>query len=152
MRYQQEEFAPFLEEGSECQALIKAHWGAVALDQGTIPLDPDWDLYRHMNAKGIVHLTTARQAGDLVGYAVYLLSTALHYKHLSIAEADVFWLGPAYRKGLTGVRMMRCAEDSLRGIGVHKIFTKIKLHYDVGKVFEYMGHVPIERVYAKGLS
>lgn len=31
------------------------------------------------------------------------------------------------------------------------MFNKVKLHFDVGRVFERMGYQPIERVYAKGL-
>ena len=149
MQYQQEPFGPFIDE---CQDLIVDHWNAVALDQDSIPLDPDWKLYRAMDAKGVIHLTTARHHGKLVGYVVYLLTTALHYRNLQVAEADMFWLDKAHRKGMAGIHMLRNAEGALTDLGVEKMFTKVKLHYDVGKVFEYMGHAPIERVYAKGLN
>jgi GNAT superfamily N-acetyltransferase len=148
MQYAQENFPAFIDE---CGSLIEDHWRQVALDQDTIPLDPDWEKYLAMDEMCIVHLTTARYHGELVGYAVYLLSNALHYKTLEVAEADMFWLAPEHRKGWAGVHLIKCAEASLKDLGVHKVFNKVKLHADVGKVFEYLGHTAVERVYAKGL-
>ena len=48
--------------------------------------------------------------------------------------------------------MFKHAETALRGKGVTKVINKVKLHFDVGKIFERMGYLPIERVYAKGLA
>tara|TARA_R110000765_G_scaffold336812_1_gene427132 strand:+ start:303 stop:755 length:453 start_codon:yes stop_codon:yes gene_type:complete len=150
MDYAQESFLTFMDE---CEAIIKDHWKHIALDQDSTPLEPDWEKYIAMTELGIVHLTTARtEDGTLAGYAIYLISNALHYKSLEVAEADVFWLGFEHRKGMTGIKMLKCAERDLRKIGVKKIFNKVKLHADVGKIFEFMGYTAVERVYAKGLT
>ena len=134
----------------DLRPLLDMHWEDVALDQETVHLNPNWPLYRTADDTGALHITTARvEDGELVGYAIYLLSSNAHYKQLAVADGDIFWLHPDHRKGMAGVRLLRKAEEFLIARGVHKILNKVKLHKDVGIVFERLGYTPIERVYAK---
>ena len=87
----------------------------------------------------------------MVGYAAYVISPSLHYSDQIIADADVFWLDPDYRKGMAGMRLFKQAEKVLKSYGVTVVLNKVKIHFDVGKVFERMGYKPIERVYSKSL-
>ena len=135
----------------EVAPLICRHWEHIALDKDTIPLKPDWDVYKNLQDLGKLNITTAREAGELVGYAVYIVAQSLHYSEEVFADADIFWLSPEHRKGTAGMRLFKHAEASLKDSGVTKVFNKVKLHFDVGRVFERMGYQPIERVYAKGL-
>ena len=134
---------------AEAEPLLMRHWDEVALNKETVPLDPDWEMYSRLEAGGIVHVTTARRDGKLVGYAAFLLTNNLHYRTLRVAEGDIFWLAPECRRGRAGIDLMRAAEAQLRDRGVHRIVNKVKLHIDVGPVFEYLGYKPIERIYAK---
>ena len=122
------------------------------MDKSKIDLQPDWDVYDVLYSNDRMHVTTARNGSELVGYAIFILTQALHYKQLSVADGDVFWLDPAHRKGMTGVKLLKKSEEFLKSKGVQKIFNKVKLHKDVGKVFERLGYTPIERVFAKGVS
>jgi GNAT superfamily N-acetyltransferase len=137
---------------AEAMALIERHWREVALDQDTVPLDPDWQMYDKLEAAGVLHIITARtQGGKLVGYSAYLVTGNLHYRSLRVAETDIFYLDPSVRKGFAGLKLIRTAEHYLASVGVNKVVSKVKLHVDVGPVFERMGYRPIERVYAKTL-
>lgn len=149
--YQAENYTDVI---GEAGPLLIAHWQDVALDQDTIDLQPDWEKYEILNNANKLHITTARETGTgkLVGYVVYILDNCLHYKQVNMADGDIFWLDPEYRKGLTGVKLLKSAEKYLVGLGVNKIFNKVKLHKDVGKIFERLGYTPIERVYAKGIK
>ena len=146
----------FLEE-TLCQCLDEAgpllvdHWENIALNKDTIALDPLWDTYRKLEETGNLKIITARQEKKLVGYAAYVISPSLHYSDQIIADADVFWLDPDYRKGMAGMRLFKHAEKVLKSYGVTRVLNKVKIHFDVGKVFERMGYDPIERVYSKSL-
>lgn len=134
---------------AEAEPLLARHWEEIALDKDTVPLDPDWESYARIENAGALHITTARDGAALVGYACYALGRNLHYRSLFMAESDIFWLAPEYRKGMTGVKLLKAAERFLAQIGVNKIVNKVKLHNDVGGIFEHLGYRAIERVYAK---
>ena len=144
-------------EETLCQCLDEAgpllinHWENIALNKDTIALDPLWDTYRQLEETGNFKIITARQEKKLVGYAAYVISPSLHYSDQIIADADVFWLDPDYRKGMAGMRLFKHAEKVLKSYGVTRVLNKVKIHFDVGKVFERMGYDPIERVYSKSL-
>jgi hypothetical protein len=133
----------------EVEPLLVRHWDEIALNKDTVPLDPDWDMYLRIEEAGFVCAITARRDGVLVGYVNYIISRNLHYRSLLVAEGDIFWLAPECRKGTAGIRMLRCAEGVLKEGGVNKIVNKVKLHFDIGVLFERMGYKPIERIYAK---
>jgi len=135
----------------EAGPLLIDHWENIALNKDTIALDPLWDTYRKLEETGNFKIITARQEKKLVGYAAYVISPSLHYSDQIIADADVFWLDPDYRKGMAGMRLFKHAEKVLKSYGVTRVLNKVKIHFDVGKVFERMGYDPIERVYSKSL-
>ena len=133
--------------------LLLDHYNEIALNKETTPFDPSWEQYWTLEQAGVLHIVTARDEGKLVGYSAYiLLKRNLHYA-LSVAESDIFYLAPEYRKGLNGARMLKFAEDSLRALGVQRIVTKTKLtpEHDLGPLLERLGFAPIERVYVKVL-
>lgn len=137
----------------EAAPLLRRHWQEVALDQGTVPLDPDWDAYAQIEAAGLMHITTARdETGALVGYSAYFIAPNLHYRSLRVAETDIFWLAPEHRRGLAGARLIRAAEAALAERGVNKVVSKVKIHIDTGPLFERLGYHAIERIYAKTLG
>ena len=135
----------------EAKPLLVDHWENIALNKDTIALDPLWDTYKKLEETGNLKIITARQEEKLVGYAAYVISPSLHYSDQIIADADVFWLDPDYRKGMAGMRLFKQAEKVLKSYGVTRVLNKVKIHFDVGKVFERMGYDPIERVYSKSL-
>lgn len=150
LTFQTERLAAVREEAAP---LLRRHWEEVALDQDTVPLDPDWEAYGRIEASDMLHITTARdQAGRLVGYSAYFLVPNLHYRSLCVAETDIFWLAPEYRKGTAGMRLLRAAEEHLKARGINKIVSKVKLHRDTGPLFERLGYTAIERIYAKKLG
>jgi len=148
MEFSEETLSQFLDEA---RPLLVDHWENIALNKDTIPLNPLWNIYEKLEETGNLKIITARQDEKLVGYAAYVISPSLHYSSQIIADADVFWLDPNYRKGMAGMRLFKHAEKVLKSYGVTRILNKVKIHFDVGKVFERMGYDPIERVYSKSL-
>lgn len=144
--YQTEKLKDILEE---FMPLMFDHWEEVALNRDIIPLDPDWERYEKLEEIGWTHMTTVRCDGVLVGYSFYLVSTQLHYRTFKIAQGDAFYLDPSHRRGGVGIKLFKEAEKALKELGVKKIINGIKLHRDVGKVFERLGYTPFERHYSK---
>jgi GNAT superfamily N-acetyltransferase len=137
----------------EAQSLLVAHWQEIALDQDTVPLDDRWDIYELLENQGALNIMTARtkDAGRLVGYVVHIITVNPHYRSLLVADNDIFWLDPAYRKGMAGVRLLRAAEAECKARGCNKIVLKEKVHRSLGRLMEFMGYTLIERVHAKAL-
>lgn len=135
----------------EAEPLLIRHWQEIALNQDTVPLDPDWAAYEKLEHAGRLCITTVRENGRLIGYVSDLIGGNLHYLSLRLAENDIFWLAPEHRRGRTGARLILESERNATALGVNKLVKRVKLHNDVGPFLERLGYVAIERVYVKGV-
>lgn len=149
MKYQVE---LLMETQAEMLPLLMAHWDEVALDKDTIKPNGNWEIYAMLEEQGTLSFTTVRSdEGELFGYILYIIHPLMHYKHILSAECDLYFMVAAHRKGMAGYKLLKRSEDDLVERGVNKVFNRVKLHLDVGPVFERLGYTAIERVYAKGL-
>lgn len=94
----------------------------------------------------------SRGRGILAGYAAYFLTPNLHYRSRLVAEADVFYLAPEYRRGLAGLRLLQAAERECIRAGAHIIQNKVKIAHDCGRLFERMGYRAAEKLYVKAVT
>lgn len=139
----------------EMLPLLVRHWREVALNHDDVPLDIDEHRYRQMDEAGVLHIVTARQAGELVGYHVSMLSPHLHYASTLHAITDVYWVAPERRAGRLGLRLFQAVERELqavrraRGLRVMKVFTGVKVHIDNSPLFEHLGYRRVEYLYSK---
>ncbi|EFL84940.1 hypothetical protein HMPREF0326_02269 [Desulfovibrio sp. 3_1_syn3] len=146
--FQTERFADIW---GEVQPLLARHWDEVAAKDITGSLDVDEALYLSMDKADLLHITTARDEGVLVGYAAYLIYRNHHYRRKLIADADVFFLLPECRKGLLGLHLLRAAESVMRERGVNVIVQKVKASHDCGALFRRMGYRLTEYLYMKAV-
>lgn len=134
---------------NEARPLLDLHWDEIALNKDIVPLDPDWEAYEKIETAGFYHVVTARHDSALVGYATFTIARNLHYRTLVVADSDIFFLLPRYRRGLAGIRLLSFAEKTLTERGVHKIVMRAKIHHDLDPVMRRMKFTPIERIYSK---
>ena len=134
---------------AEMLPLLVRHWREVALNHADVPLDIDEARYRSLDESGALHILTARQTGELIGYHVAIVATHLHYASTLHGITDVYWIAPEKRHGTTALRMFQRVELELKARGVEKLFTATKLHFDQGRLFEHLGYKAVERLYAK---
>lgn len=146
LTYQQEFMATIV---PDMQKLIEAHWEEIALNQDRIKLNPDWDAYADLEKIGVAKAFTVRESGRLVGYFVVFCKKHIHYKDHIFAANDVIFLHPEYRKGMTGVRLIRFAEQCLAEDGVSVLVINTKTHKPFDAVLERIGFGLSERVYTK---
>jgi hypothetical protein len=149
IQYQQERFVDLMPELPE---IFYKHWNDIALDKDVIPLDPAWDEYMRLEALGMLHIVTARDAGRLVGYVFSLVQPHLHYKKSLTAWTDLMYLRREYTKGFGIFRyagLIRHSEKMLRDLGVQKRYLMTKVYHDLTPLFARLGYRFIEKISAK---
>lgn len=132
--------------------LWQVHWEEIALDRAKVPLNPDVDTFRVLEEAGLLLIVTARDGEKMVGYHVTIVRPHLHYKQSLTAYADMYFIHPDYRQGMTGVRLFKYLERVLRERGVDRIYQGTKLHKDMGRLFERLGYKETERLFVKWIG
>lgn len=153
--YQEEPFDTAFEEAQE---LLEQHWEEIAMNKDKIKLAIDKDRYKELADRGVLHIVTARDAniqkwaydpGKLIGYHVGMITPHLHYKNDLHGLTDIFFIHPDYRKGRIGIELFKFVEKAMKAHGVVKMMTAVKMHKDVGKIFEWLGWTEAERGFCK---
>ncbi len=144
-----EKFSDTVVEASE---LLRLHYAEIAPYQDLFKLNPDIATYMKLQATGILYIVTARSAGKLVGYVSLIVKEHVHYKDVLMATDDIHFLHPDWRKGGTGLRMLKFAEQKMREMGVKVMALRTKVASNHGVLFERLGYEPMDVVYLKRLD
>jgi len=137
---------------SEASILTTAHWDECACWKDKIKLNVDEEKYLLMEARGGADCYTLRDNGKLVGYMIILSSTHLHYKDSIFSSVDVLFIHPDYRNGLYAIRFMKYVEKAVKDKGASVMTYHIKTFHDYPAIFERLGFVGVETIYAKNLK
>lgn len=135
----------------EIEPLLEQHYKEIALNKDIIKLNPDWRAYAQLDAINGLRIYTARKDGKLMGYFVVIVSRSLHYKDHLFANNDVIFLTKTARKGLTGMKLVKYAIESLKAEGVTKLHINTKMHQPFDPIMERLGFEEIETVFSKVL-
>lgn len=133
----------------EIEPLLEEHWKEIALNKETIKLNPDWRAYSELDSINALRIYTARKEGKLMGYFVILVSRSLHYKDHLFANNDIVFLTKSARRGLTGLKLVKFAVESLQAEGVTKLHVNTKTHQPFDPIMERLGFEEIETVFSK---
>lgn len=130
--------------------LLEQHWVEIALDQDTIKMNPDWEMYECLEADGSLCVFTARtEEGQLVGYFVVVVRRNLHYRDHIFAVNDVIYVEKTHRTSGLATSLIQFAERHLREDGVSCIVINTKVHSPFDPLLVNLGFNLIERVYRK---
>ena len=132
----------------EIEPLLEQHWQEIALNKDIIKMNPDWEAYARLDAVNSLRIYTARKDNELMGYFVVLVSKSLHYRDHLFANNDVIFLSKSARKGLTGVKLIKYAIESLAAEGITKLHINTKAHQPFDAILERLKFEAIERVYS----
>ena len=132
----------------EIEPLLEQHWQEIALNKDIIKMNPDWEAYARLDAVNSLRIYTARKDDQLMGYFVVLVSKSLHYRDHLFANNDVIFLSKSARKGLTGVKLIKYAIESLAAEGITKLHINTKAHQPFDAILERLKFEAIERVYS----
>lgn len=147
--YHFEKWPDFVKDAEE---LFPLHWEELALDKHRIRQDMDGERYLNLDKLGMLHITTARFHGVLIGYAVNFLMTHMHYKSSGLmAIADMYFLLPEFRKGNCGLKLFQTMEAGLKEKGVVRAHTSCKVHQDHEQFFARLGWKFTDKTFSKCL-
>jgi GNAT superfamily N-acetyltransferase len=133
----------------DIKPLIELHWEQIALNQGKIKLNPNWEEYERLDAAGVMKFFTARSEGELVGYFIITVGASMHYRDHLFAICDIIFVRPDKRSGATGYKLIKYAERWCVDNGVSLLNINTKVHLPFDRLMEGMGFDLIERVYSK---
>jgi len=135
--FQEESYTKFFSK--EFMELYKLHWEEIgAFNKQKIRLLPDWDVYRAMGKQNRLITFTVREDSTLIGYSIFILANHHHYKATSLAENDILYLKPEFRKGLTGYRFIKyCVEKLKKEFDV--IILSMKAEYSFEPIVKRLG-------------
>lgn len=142
---------PFVDCWDEMKDLFRGHYEEIAFYKD-IALDPDERAYVELARRGMLRIYTVRDAGALVGYVMFLVRPNPHYQGSLNAVQDVLYLKPEYRRGLTGVRLLKLAERRLAAEGVQVVYHHVKATNRVGELLGRLGYELVDQLYAKRLD
>ena len=137
---------------TEVQDLLVQHYEELTLNKQYIKLKPVWSRYLALEAEGKFITVTARIAGELVGYSGFFLDRHIHYEDLIVATNDVLFLRKDLRQGMTGIRLIKYSEGTMRDFGANKITWHIKYSNDIRPILHRMGYADEDVIVGKLLN
>jgi GNAT superfamily N-acetyltransferase len=136
----------------DIKPLLDLHYAELTMHKEHIKLDPDWKRYELLAKSGNLVVITARDADKLVGYSVFFITNHMHYQQNKMANNDVLFLHPDYRKGTTGIKLIKESEAILKKMGIIKILWHIKFAKDFRNILYRMGYVDEDAIVGKILK
>lgn len=136
----------------EMEALLDRHYQEISHNPD-IPLAPDKARYKALEDAGKLRMFTVRGDGELIGYAIFIVATGLHYSGSLQAKQDVLFVDPSSRGRGAGIKLLRFADAELAAEGVQLVYHHTKLaHPALGRLLEHLGYEPVETVYSRRLD
>lgn len=124
----------------EGSSILNDNYEELTINKQVVKLNPDWYKYQKLEQAGNLKVFTVRDSDVLIGYCIFFIDTHIHYKDLLVATNDVLYLTKAYRKGTTGIKLIKYADSTLRNIGVNKITWHIKDSLDFSPILIRIGY------------
>ena len=133
---------------ADCDALWREHYDEIAGDKGRMPMRPDDKRFEGLEAGGQLQIMVARDAGQMVGYMLFVVSPHPHYADVLCGFEDAYYLSAPHRKGWAGVRLIRESLRSLKERGVKRVFIHTKKAKDMGRVLQFLGLSHSDEIYS----
>ena len=134
----------------EIYPLLVSHYNEIAYYKD-IELKIDWEKYFTLQTIGCLRIVTARDKGQLIGYAVYFVSPNMHYLDSIQATQDILFILPHHRGKMCGVRLITKSEEILKEYGVEIVHHHVKIAHDFSPILDKLGYALVEKIHSKRL-
>ena len=128
--------------------LFEQHYDEIA-HYKDIPLNVDIENYRILAKAGFLKIFKASQSGSVIGYAVFIVKTNLHYSQSLQAVQDVLFIQKD-RRGF-GSEFIKYCDERLKEKGVEVVYHHVKSKHDFSPLLERQGYELIDKVYGRVL-
>lgn len=136
---------------NEVMALAVQHWHETEGYRHGQPFCPSFERYNQYEKCGWLVQFTARDNGNLIGYATMYICPSMHTQQV-VAVEDTWFLLPDYRKGRNALEFYKYVENVCRERGVVEIGMTAKFTNSAGRILEYLGYQKVSVQYSKPLS
>lgn len=136
---------------ADLQVLAEREYAEVG-QKDLASLQVDWVRYCELDAAGKLAAFVARRDGALVGYAIFIVQTHIHYTGALVAANSAVYMAPESRAGRVVLKLLRYSEIGLKAQGVRKVYYHVKREKDFGRLLEHLGYQDVERMYARCLE
>jgi len=148
MKYQQElvqTFAPDMKE------IGQRDWEEVQHNAKTSKLNPDVESYSLLEERGQLYIFTCRDDGVLAGYFTAFVIPDLHSKGSMRVVNDAIFLDKPYRKGFTGIRLIKFAEDCIKADGYRMLSISTTEQNPIDPLMVRLGYSKVSTTFEKEL-
>jgi hypothetical protein len=139
---------PWAQYLADCGELWREHYDEIAGDKARMPMRPDAARFETLEAAGQLQIVVAREAGRMVGYMLFVVTPHPHYADVLCGFEDAYFLSMPYRKGWTGVRLIRESLRCLQARGVQRWFIHTKKAKDMGRILQFLGGAHADEIYS----
>ena len=147
--YQTESFKAIV---GDLKEIIAIHHKELGVYNDRISLEVMWEKYFSLEDAGVLHVLTARDGDKLIGYYISMVYPHLHYASELFSINDILFIHPDYRKGFTGIKLLKEAEKQMRNLGVTVISLGFKTYAPFDKILDRLGWDFTEKIYTKYLG
>jgi len=110
---------------------------------------PDWNYYAANEQAGTLRIYTARDGGELIGYAVFFVMPHRKHSKSVFAVSDAIYLRPD-KRGLINFNLLSSfAENQLKAEGVFKIMVTFPVKKDTSPIWYRRGYKDDEKTMSK---
>jgi len=142
----------FDQVSEDIKTLMLENWKEIGTYKD-IPLDPDFEYYKKLSEFGLMFIYTVRDAGRLVGYAIFTVSPNVLYKKHKWALNGPIWIHPDHRGKGVGRSLVSFWESELKQAGADVIRITVEVvHPTMAYLLNECGYDPVEASYAKRIS
>lgn len=99
---------------------------------------------------GMLNVYIARDEGQLIGYALFIVKPGAHTLDVKHAYQDSIFIKKD-RRGF-GTEFIKWCDDQLKEEGVKVVFHYVKVDHDWSKILNRLGYVKTDTLYAKRLD
>ena len=113
--------------------------------------NPDINCYQQLEAVGLYHGFGAYVDDKLVGFVAALVTPVPHYS-VKIASTETFFVSAEYRKGGTGLKLLRAAEKRAQEVGAVIMFVNAPTGGRLAKAMPVFGYRHSHEMFCKRLT
>jgi len=136
----------------ELDALWHGYYASTPAHTDIPPYDFNWPMFLQLQANDALLVLTARENGELVGTALYIVMEHLHHRGFRIAVCDTLAVSKDHRGKGIGKALLRASEDALKSHEVKLMINGYRTCYNTKPVFEDVGMQVWEHSYMKRIS
>lgn len=109
------------------------------------------DIYRSMEAAGLLHILGAYQGDRLIGFLSLIVSVLPHY-NMTCATAESYFVDAKHRRGGPGIKLLRKAESLSEELGAGVLLLSARPDSPLSVILPRSGYAPANTVFYRRLA